>query len=196
MATPVEARLEATLTASGQECRAVLADITEHNRAEADHLILSKLESTGILAGGLAHDFNNLLTVIVLNLELAKSISPPGDELARCLEEAKNTALTARALTDQLITFASGGVPMRKLTRLAGLIRESVRTSLSGSRVRCEFFLPNDLRLVEIDEGQIGQALQNLVLNAREAMLEGRYDFRPGGKCGPGIARYSFPVAG
>ena len=70
-------RIEAAAAASGQECRAVLADITEHKRAEADRLILNKLESTGILAAGIAHDFNNLLTVILLNLELAQTLIPP-----------------------------------------------------------------------------------------------------------------------
>ena len=74
---PVEVRIEATVAASGRECRAVLEDITEQKRAEADRLVLNKLESTGILAGGMAHDFNNLLTVILLNLELAHDARAP-----------------------------------------------------------------------------------------------------------------------
>ena len=95
---PVEVRIEAAVAASGRECRAVLEDITEHKRAEEDRLILNKLESTGILAGGIAHDFNNLLTVILLNLELAQALIPPGEELARRLEEAKQAALTGPRL--------------------------------------------------------------------------------------------------
>ena len=82
---PVEVRIEAAVAASGRECRAVLEDITERKRAEEDRLILNKLESTGILAGGIAHDFNNLLTVILLNLELAQALTPPGEELAHHL---------------------------------------------------------------------------------------------------------------
>ena len=170
---PVEVRIEAAVAASGRECRAVLTDITEHKRAEEDRLILNKLESTGILAGGIAHDFNNLLTVILLNLELAQTLIPPGEELAHRLEEAKKAALTARGLTQQLITFAKGGAPVRKPTRLSGVIQESVRPALSGSRVRCEFSLAEDLWLAEVDAGQIGQVIRNLVLNAREAMPEG-----------------------
>ena len=73
---PVEVRIEAAVAASGRECRAVLEDITAHKRAEEDRLILNKLESTGILAGGIAHDFNNLLTVILLDLDVARTLIP------------------------------------------------------------------------------------------------------------------------
>ncbi len=76
-------------------------------------------------------------------------------------------------MTQQLITFAKGGAPVRKPTCLSGVIQESVRPALSGSRVRCEFSLAEDLWLAEVDAGQIGQVIRNLVLNAREAMPEG-----------------------
>jgi PAS domain S-box-containing protein len=170
---PIEVRLEATVAASGRECRAVVRDITERKEAEADRLILGKLESTGILAGGMAHDFNNLLTALLLNLDLAQTLIPSGEELASCMEEAKRSALLAQGLTQQLITFAKGGASVRKATSLAPLILESVRAALSGSRVRGEFSLADDLWPAEVDEGQIGEVIRNMVLNAREAMPEG-----------------------
>jgi PAS domain S-box-containing protein len=151
----------------------VARDITERKRAEADRLILNKLESTGILAGGMAHDFNNLLTVILLNLELAQMLNPPGAELVDRLETAKKTALMARSLTAQFVTFAEGGAPIRKPASLSGLIQESVRPALSGSNVRCEFSLAEDLWVAEVDAGQIGQVIRGMVLNAREAMPQG-----------------------
>jgi PAS domain S-box-containing protein len=171
---PVEVRLEAGVAASGRECRVAVTDITERKQAEGHLLILSKLESTRILAGGIAHDFNNLLTVIVLNLEMAQARTHPGEELDSNLEDAKKAALVAHGLTRQLITFAKGDAPVLKPTRLSGaVIRESVRLALGGSRVRCEFLLPDDLWLAEVDVDQIGQVIRNLVLNAREAMLQG-----------------------
>ena len=170
---PVEVRIEGAAAAAGRECRADVTDVTERKRAEEDRLILSKLASTGILAGGIAHDFNNLLTVILLNLDLAQTLVPPGEELARRLEEAKKAALTSRGLTQQLITFAKGGAPVRKPTCLSGVIQEAVRAALSGSRVRSEFSLAEDLWPAEVDAGQIGQVIRNIVLNAREAMPEG-----------------------
>jgi len=171
--TPVEARIEAVVASSGEGCRATVTDITERKRAENDRLTLSKLESTGILAGGIAHDFNNLLTVILLDLELARALVSPGGELAQLLDDAKRAAMTSHGLTQQLTRFARGGTPLRVPTRLNGLIQDSVRPALSGSRVRCEYLLADDLWLVELDAGQIGQVFQNLVLNAREAMPDG-----------------------
>jgi PAS domain S-box-containing protein len=170
---PVVVRIEAAVAASGQECRAVLDDITEHKRAEEDRLILNKLESTGILAAGIAHDFNNLLTMILLNLELAETLIPPGEDSAHHLEQAKQAVLMASGLTQQLLTFARGGAPVRKPTHMAGLIEASVRLAVGGSPVRCDFSLAEDLWPVEVDAGQIGQVIRNLVLNAREAKPEG-----------------------
>jgi signal transduction histidine kinase/ActR/RegA family two-component response regulator len=170
---PVAVRIEAAVAASGQECRAVLDDITDHKRAEEDRLILNKLESTSILAAGIAHDFNNLLTMILLNLELAETLIPPGEDLAHHLEQAKQAGLMASGLTQQLLTFASGGAPVRKPTHLAGVVEASVRLAVGGSAVRCDFSLAEDLWPVEVDAGQIGQVIRNLVLNAREAKPTG-----------------------
>ncbi len=169
----IEARIEAVVAASGQECRAVLEDITEHKRAEADRLILNKLESMGILVGGIAHDFNNLLTMILLNVELAQTLNPPGGELADLLGHAKRAAMTAGGLIQQLLAFAYGGAPARKPTRLPGVIQDAVSLAASGSRLRCDFSLAEDLWPAEVDAGQIGQVIRNLVLNVREAMPDG-----------------------
>ena len=169
----IEVRIAAMASASGRECRAVIQDITEQKRAEQDRLVLNKLESTGILASGIAHDFNNLLAIIVLNLEIAKSLIPPGKELEQRLNDAKETALLASGLTQQLITFSKGGAPVLKLTSLNHVIQKSVRSALSGSRMDCEFQLAEDLWPAEVDEAQIGQVIRNLALNAREAMVKG-----------------------
>ena len=170
---PVDVRMRANIIESGETCRVAITDITEHKRAEADRLILNKLESTGILAGGIAHDFNNLLSVIVLNLEMAQMRNPPDEELMDHLEVAKKTALMARSLTAMFVTFAHGGTPVRRTMLLAGLIRDSVRPAFSGSNVRCEFSLAEDLWPADVDAGQIGQVIRGMALNAREAMPNG-----------------------
>jgi two-component system, cell cycle sensor histidine kinase and response regulator CckA len=170
---PLEVELEAIAFESGQACRMAVTDITQRKRAEADRLILNKLESTGILAGGLAHDFNNLLTVILLNLELAQRLNLPDEKLACYLDDAMEACSAAGSLTAQLVTFAKGGAPVRKAMLLSGLIQESVQPALSGSNVRCEFSLAEDLWVAEVDAGQIGQVIRGIVLNAREAMPQG-----------------------
>jgi PAS domain S-box-containing protein len=170
---PIAVRFQAAVAASGQECRAVVEDITEQKRAEEDRLVLNNLESTGILAAGIAHDYNNLLMVILLNLELAQALTPLGKEMAALLKAAKEAAMTSGGLTQQLLAFAKGGLLVRKPTQLSAVIQESVRLAVSGSPIRCDFALPEDLWLAEVDAGQIGQVIRNLVLNAREAMPKG-----------------------
>ncbi len=170
---PVDVRMKANLFDSELACRVTVSDITQQKQAEEDRLVIRKLESTGILAGGIAHDFNNLLTVILGNLELASMLPRASEELVALLAEAQKAGLMAHDLTQQLITFADGGGPVRKPTRLSGLIQDSVRLALRNSRLSCEFSLLDDLSLVEVDHGQIGQVIRNMVLNAREAMSEG-----------------------
>ncbi len=168
-----EADLEAIVSGTEDTCRLAILDVTERKRVAKDRLVMSKLESTGILAGGIAHDFNNLLTVILLNLNMARMIAPARKKLVAHLEQAEETALRARNLTQQLLTFAEGSSPLRRPISLVDVIREGVRGALSGSRVLSEFSLSKDLWPIEVDKGQIGQAVRNLVLNAREAMPRG-----------------------
>ncbi len=170
---PLSVLMEAIAFESEESCRVTVTDITERKRAEADRLILNKLESTGILAGGIAHDFNNLLTVILLHTELAQKLTPRGDELEHHLEQAKLSTLLAQGLTAQLITFANGGAPVRTVVVLSAVIREAIRPALSGSSVRCKFSLAENLWATEVDAVQMGQVIRNLILNAREAMLHG-----------------------
>ena len=131
------------------------------------------MESVGILAGGIAHDFNNILTGIMGNIGLAKIFVVPAGQASAALVEAEEAALRAKGLTQQLLTFARGGLPIRKSTSIAKLLRQSAGFALRGSRVRGKFTLPDDLWSVEIDEGQINQVITNLVINADEAMPEG-----------------------
>jgi PAS domain S-box-containing protein len=152
---------------------AVFRDVTERARLEAELLRSSKLESVGILAGGIAHDFNNILTVVMGNVTLAMLDSTVNDAVGRWLEEAERGVLRARDLTQQLLTFAKGGDPVRKTVRLPEVVREAAEFALHGSKVRCEFSTPADLWAADVDKGQIGQVVQNLVINAVQAMPEG-----------------------
>ena len=151
----------------------VARDVTERKSAEHDRLILGKLESTGILAGGIAHDFNNLLTSILLHAEMAAVAGTSPAETAESLATIRQGALAAQVLTQQLITFARGGTALRQPTVLSSLLRESVPLALSGSSHRAELSIPDALWPAEVDVGQIGQVVRNLVLNAREAMSDG-----------------------
>ncbi len=151
----------------------VLRDIGERARLENEILRASKLESVGILAGGIAHDFNNILTVVMGNLTLAQLDIAANSKTARWLGEAERGAMRARDLTQQLLTFAKGGDPVRSAVRLPEVVRDSAAFALHGSKVSCEVDVTPDLWPADIDKGQIGQVVQNLVINAVQAMPEG-----------------------
>jgi PAS domain S-box-containing protein len=151
----------------------VLRDITERRQMEAELLKSQKLESIGVLAGGLAHDFNNLLTAIMGNLSVARLQASPGDPIVERLAVSERACVQAKSLADQLLTFSKGGAPVRRPTDLALVIRDSAEFVLRGSNVRCEFHMAEDLWQAEIDAGQINQALSNLILNADQSMPDG-----------------------
>jgi PAS domain S-box-containing protein len=151
----------------------VFRDVTEKLRYEQEILKIKKLESVAVLAGGIAHDFNNILAAILGNINLARIHVDNGTDAATLLEEAEKASLRARSLTQQLLTFAKGGAPVRQICSIAGIVRESASFVLRGSNVNCTFDIPEDLWLVDIDEGQMGQVIQNIIINARQAMPQG-----------------------
>jgi len=148
-------------------------DITEKRKMEVELLKVEKLKSVGVLAGGIAHDFNNILTAIAGNIGLAKMSVAPGDRVYDMLVDAERASLQAKELTLQLLTFSKGGAPIRETTSIAELVRDSATFVLRGSNVRCRFSLPEDLWAVDADPGQMSQVIQNLVINADQAMPGG-----------------------
>jgi len=151
---------------------AVARDITERRQLDHEQLIMSKLESTGILAGGIAHDFNNLLAGVLMNLDLVAMLGATSDQQKQHLRHAQQTVHAAKALTDQLLTFAEGGITDRRVIDLIPLLRQSLEVALQGSTIKSECVLAPDLWRVEANEAQINQITRNLILNAREASLD------------------------
>ncbi len=159
--------------ASGKEIRVSLIDITDRKRADEEREKIHKLESLGIIAGGIAHDFNNLLAGILGNINLAKMRLNPEDQIFRWLDGSENACLRAKDLTYQLLTFSKGGEPVKKVFPIAKLLRDAVNFALSGSNIKGEFSVPDDIWAVNADEMQIHQVINNLALNAIHAMPEG-----------------------
>ena len=151
----------------------VFRDNTEQRKVHEEIIKSSKLESLGVLAGGIAHEFNNILTTIMGNISLALTY-PGTDQLLReRLVEAESVCLRAKDLTRKLLTFSKGGAPVKRTVSTARFLKDAACLSSKNSAVRCEFDLASDLWPVEIDEGQMGQVVHNLVCNAQEAMPEG-----------------------
>ena len=151
-----------------------IARYTEERHKMQDELLRTRnLESIGVLAGGIAHDFNNILTAIVGNISLARLHLSPRDGAQELLDEAEKALWRARSLTQQLLTFAKGGSPIKQTASLTELLEETATFALRGSTARLQLRLAENLWPAEFDRGQISQVINNLVLNANQAMPQG-----------------------
>lgn len=151
----------------------IIHDVTDHKRLEEELQRARKLESVGTLAAGIAHDFNNLLTAVQGYMELARTDIPSGSPGHYNLLAAERAAVQAAELTKRLITFAKGGAPVRKPCNVSELARETVQAVPAPASVEKRFVLDRDAWQAEVDEGQMGQVVRNIVENALEAMTEG-----------------------
>ena len=151
----------------------VFRDISNERKMEEELLKVRKLESVGVLAGGIAHDFNNILSAIFGNIELSRRLAGKNTRVASLLDDALKACDRAEKLTQQLLTFAKGGEPIKETASLTQLIRDSADFVLHGSRVSCSYDFPENLWMVNVDRGQISQVIQNIIINARQAMPEG-----------------------
>ncbi|MGQ9920368.1 MAG: hybrid sensor histidine kinase/response regulator [Desulfobacca sp.] len=148
-------------------------DISDLKKMEQERLRIDKLESLGILAGGIAHDFNNILTVILGNIELVGLELTQGGKCKRYLAEADEACRRAQHLAKQLLTFAKGGMPLKKPVDPALLVQDAIPLALSGSQSAVEMLVHDDLWPVEVDEDQMHQVLHNILINADQAMPTG-----------------------
>jgi len=148
-------------------------EITERKEREKELLKIEKLESLGALAGGIAHDFNNILTGIMGNISFAQMFLDAAHKSYKPLIEAEKASVRAGELAHQLLTFARGGEPVKKVTSLQHLVNETVSLFLRGSNVKGTIEIPDSIHAIEADEGQMNQAFHNIIINATQAMPEG-----------------------
>ncbi|MBD3288718.1 PAS domain S-box protein [candidate division KSB1 bacterium] len=151
----------------------VFRDETEMVKFREEQQKADKLESIGILAGGIAHDFNNILTAIMSNVSLLKFETDQKTEAHEILCDVEKASIRARDLTQQLLTFSKGGSPIKKQFSISELIKDSAEFALSGSNVNCNYHIADDLSPVEADIGQTNQVINNLIINADQAMPDG-----------------------
>ena len=149
-------------------------DVTERAALEARLLHARKMESVGRIAGGVAHDFNNLLTAILGFSDLALAALPPGPVRGH-VEEVWKAGMRASELTRQLLVFSRHEPPRREVVDLNGVVSDMRRLlgRVLGTDVRLVVQLEPTPAHVELDPGQLEQAILNLCLNARDAMPQG-----------------------
>jgi PAS domain S-box-containing protein len=150
----------------------VFRDITDALKVQEERAKAGRIASLGLLAGGIAHDFNNILMNIMGNLSMAR-VSTSGRGASRALDEAQRACLRARQLTWQLLTFSRGSVPHKRTLSIPQILKESADLALRGSNVTCVFDIAPDLWPVPADEEQLSQVINNMVVNAQQAMPHG-----------------------
>ena len=160
-------------TAELQESTERLREEIRHREAMEEELLRArKLESLGVLAGGIAHDFNNFLTIVRGSIEMIKMRLDADAPAQEMLEQSMSACQRAAFLSSQLLTFAKGGAPIRRIAPVAPLIRDAVALARAGSAVRIDLDVADDLWSAEVDTAQIGQVLHNIFLNAKQATKE------------------------
>ncbi len=170
---PIELSISRMKTGDVWNAAAIVKDIGARKRNEAELAKIDKLKATGILAGGIAHDFNNLLTGILANIGPVKiPLSPDSKDFKR-LERAETACRNATDLTQQLLTFSKGGAPVKEIVSLSCILHESVDFCLSGSTAKPQFSISDDLRAINADKAQINHVIQNIIINANQAMPHG-----------------------
>ncbi|MBU0663031.1 MAG: PAS domain S-box protein [Proteobacteria bacterium] len=150
-----------------------IRDISERKKMEADQLKIQKLDSIGVLAGGIAHDFNNILAGILGYIDLSLIQLDQSSKIHPFLLIAKKASQRAQGLTQQLLTFSKGGAPVKQSVALEKLITESTSFVLSGSNIKAEYQIQENLLMIEGDKGQLSQVIQNITINAKQAMPDG-----------------------
>lgn len=161
----------------GQPIRAagIHQDITERKLLEENLREARKMEAVGQLAAGMAHHYNSLLTAIIGFTSLSLQMLPPGDPIARNLNQVLNTAEQAATLVRQLLAFARKQLLQPKTVSLNELVltlKDKLENSLTGA-IELNLNLAPDLGWVKMDPSQFEHLLLSLTDNACDAMPEG-----------------------
>jgi PAS domain S-box-containing protein len=150
----------------------IVLDITEHKRAEAALRETQKLESIGLLAGGVAHDFNNLLVGVIGNASLLEEMIAPGDLASEIVQRILKTGEQLAHLTRQMLAYSGKGRFVVEILDLSAVVRDISDLALRSlpKKPILHLDLEEHLPPMEADRGQIQQVLMNMVINASEAV--------------------------
>jgi PAS domain S-box-containing protein len=172
----------------------VITDITEQKRLSEEVNRIRNLEAIGILAGGLAHDFNNVLNIVYGNVSFAKMLVEEGSEIAESLTDAEEACERASELGVRLRAISQGGLPVSEPIVLAAIVECAAESTFGGGDIAHAITVAGDLLPLEADPRQVRQMVENILLNAKEALGGGGTvtidiaNFRSDGKTGLPLA--------
>ncbi|HWP83457.1 MAG TPA: PAS domain S-box protein [Bacteroidota bacterium] len=155
--------------------RTVARDITEKKKLESKVIHAQRIDSIGNLAGGVAHDFNNILTSILGSTSIMKRKMKQSDTWYRFVDIIEMAAKRGAGLTRQLLTFARKTTVQFRPVLITDIVEETVQffERSVDKTIQLKTFLNDRDSIVNGDDGQIQQAILNLLINARDAMPDG-----------------------
>ncbi len=169
----VPQRVQAEAGAVG--CFVLTEDLTEYRQAQMALNQAQKLKAVGQLTGGIAHDFNNLLTVILGNLASVEESLRDQPEHYKAVGTAMNAARRGADLTRRLLAFSRRQTlqpcllsPRQQLPEIAELLKRTL-----GASIELETATDEAVWTIQVDPGQLANAVLNLAINARDAMPDG-----------------------
>ncbi|HEX3878929.1 MAG TPA: ATP-binding protein, partial [Bryobacteraceae bacterium] len=168
----LEARVEERTAELRESTEKLRAEMAQRQQVEEALVRASKLESLGVMAGGIAHDFNNFLTIVQGNLEMARLQLDPAHPVQVIFLETASACRRAALLSSQLLTFAKGGAPIRRLCSLRKLIEDAVLLVRLGARSAIQLHVADDLYAAEVDPAQLVQVLHCILVNAIQATTD------------------------
>ena len=167
----LELRVQARTAELQESTERLRAEIRQREQMEEEVLRARKLESLGVLAGGIAHDFNNFLTVVLGNIGLARMELDPGEPFLETLDQTEIACHRAMVLSSQLLTFAKGGSPIRRVTSVARLILDAVDLARAGSAVHISVDVAEDLWCA--DGGTMEVLAENVPAHGEKTLTPG-----------------------
>jgi len=170
---PVQIKHAVTRIGSRDVIQGIFRDTTERDFMQNELIKSQKLESIGVLAGGIAHNFNNALTGILGYISIANKHLDKSSKPSQLLEKAELASKRASEMARQLLTFSRGGAPAISSVQVKQLVEESISLTVTGKNVRALVDIPDSLAAIKADEGQMVQAFNNLLINAVQAMPGG-----------------------
>jgi PAS domain S-box-containing protein len=148
-------------------------DVTERKKMKEALFNSQRLESLGMMAAGIAHDFNNLLCGIFGNIEIMKQVLAGDLRVSNYFDRISKGYLRARDLTTQLQTFSKGSPLSRSAVNINDILSEACSLALSGSTIACDMNLDASIPATTADANQLSQVFNNVLINARQAMISG-----------------------
>jgi two-component system, cell cycle sensor histidine kinase and response regulator CckA len=154
---------------------ALVKEMEERQKLEAQYRQSQKMEAMGVLAGGVAHDFNNLLTVISGYSEVLQTRLPPQSPLQELVGHIAQAGERAALLTRQLLAFSRKQLLESRVLCLNLVVQDIAKMlrRLIGADFELRLLLDSRIGALRADPGQLGQVLLNLAINARDAMPRG-----------------------